>query len=826
MRTLLLPALKIGWVVLCFSLALVMENLQWGDNIATGRLSLPQRVDARVYDFALRARNQHLSQPISRSVTLMGIDNASIRRLGRYGSGQWLTRRPFRKQLLAAQAYRPSVIAYDLLLAPAASTLSRDGQQAATNAFDTESLWQHSVEVVETLKQPQGFQTHFLDQDGLDIIREQKLQDLMSVATTQSDVRLAWAIEGLEETDVLLAYAFDRHEASQESQLTAILGPDPDDYHEDNGTVMPFLLDVSIPLEWVHRMPADAHWWPQLDPPSNRLLDYAQLGYINVPRDEDGVVRRYPLVAGFQYSWTWPSGPNKGKLEQRRLVLPSLGLLACLSHWGIDLYDAKQAQTEQPPIEVHFGSHVLIRPPGRLPRTIPIDERGNLYVNFVGDTRDFQSVTFLDGNEPAATPRIRNRMVFVGQTFTGAQDVGPTSISHYTPLVAVHTNIASNLMTNDFLRLMPLRTRLFTIIGLGCALILSLFLRPASASSATFLLIAGYAALFALQLIGDGLLLPVSAPLAAAGLSFFGIVYIYYITEVRERRKIRTTFAPMVSDEVLTYIQDNPDSIDNPEQREATMFFSDIAGFTNISERLTTVELVDLLNQYLSPMTEIIRASKGLVDKFEGDAIMAEWGVPYPDPNHATAACWAALDQQARLAELRPRFERDFGVTLHVRMGLHSGECHAALMGSENRRNYTVMGDTVNIAARLEPANKSYGTEICIGEATYQAAKDDIDARLLDKIVVVGKSIPICIYELVARKGQRDPEQATIHELYERGLALHWERNWEDALACFDKALAIDPDDNPSKALRTRVLQYQQQPPPESWNGAYVRTSK
>ena len=218
--------------------------------------------------------------------------------------------------------------------------------------------------------------------------------------------------------------------------------------------------------------------------------------------------------------------------------------------------------------------------------------------------------------------------------------------------------------------------------------------------------------------------------------------------------------------------------------------------------------------------------SDGFVDKYEGDAIMAEWVVPFPMEGHASAACRAALAQQKKLSELRDGFKEHFDVDLTVRMGLNSGLVSAGNMGSDKHFSFTVMGDAVNQAARFEPANKDYGTDIMIGETTYELAKNDIEARLLDKIVVKGKSVPIKVFELIAEKGEISEEKAKVLQLYNEGLELHWERKWDESVSRFEEALSIIGDDGPALAMKSRVENYKKHPPPESWQGEYLRTSK
>ena len=256
------------------------------------------------------------------------------------------------------------------------------------------------------------------------------------------------------------------------------------------------------------------------------------------------------------------------------------------------------------------------------------------------------------------------------------------------------------------------------------------------------------------------------------------------------------------------------------------MMFSDVAGFTSISEDLSAEKLVLLLNEYLTPMTEIILNHRGYVDKYEGDAIMAEWGVPYANERHASLACFAALDQQKKLAEIRDDLEQRYGHRLTVRMGINSGRVSAGNMGSERQMQYTVMGDAVNQAARFEPACKDYGINIMMGESTYELAKDDIEGRLLDKIIVKGKTVAIKIYELVARKGELDEKDLEALRLYEEALKIHWDRKFDEALQKLDAVLEILPQDGPALALKTRIDAYLENPPPEDWSGEYIRTSK
>ena len=326
---------------------------------------------------------------------------------------------------------------------------------------------------------------------------------------------------------------------------------------------------------------------------------------------------------------------------------------------------------------------------------------------------------------------------------------------------------------------------------------------------------------------GESVIVPVVAPVLVIILTYGGNVLYNFVMEQRERRKISGMFSVMVSPAVLQHMQDDPDAFSlTGRKTNATMFFSDVAGFTTISEKLSAEDLAAVLNKYLSPMTEILMSYDGYVDKYEGDAIMCNFGVPMPDPEHARKACWAALDQQEALVDVRAELKRDYGVEVDVRMGINTGDVSAGNMGSAQRFSYTVMGDAVNQASRFEGANKEYGTHIMIGEETRRQATDYIETRLLDKLVVKGKAVPITVYELLSKKDGLLDGRAEIVGLFEDGLELLWKRDWDGALKKFEAVLAADSEDEPSKRYIERCSAYKVNPPPETWQGEFVMTTK
>ena len=254
---------------------------------------------------------------------------------------------------------------------------------------------------------------------------------------------------------------------------------------------------------------------------------------------------------------------------------------------------------------------------------------------------------------------------------------------------------------------------------------------------------------------------------------------------------------------------------------QATVLFSDLARFTTLSEHMPPEQVSRLLNHYHSPMTDIVLQRDGYLDKYVGDLIMAVWGVPFATEDHALQACLAALEQQRRLAELAPEFHALFGCELSMRIGINTGEVTAGNMGSERRFQYTVVGDSVNLASRLEQAGKLYRIPILLGERTRRDAGDAIEARLLDRILVAGKSIPVHVYELIGEKGSMSPERAEFVRLYEQALQAYWQRQWPAARSAIEQARRLVPDDTPLDLLAQRIARCESSPPPADWNGVF-----
>jgi adenylate cyclase len=254
--------------------------------------------------------------------------------------------------------------------------------------------------------------------------------------------------------------------------------------------------------------------------------------------------------------------------------------------------------------------------------------------------------------------------------------------------------------------------------------------------------------------------------------------------------------------------------------------FSDVAGFTTISEQMEPEELVLLLNEYLTAMTNIVFKYDGMLDKYEGDAIMAVFGAPVERENDALDACYTAIEMQETLVGLREKWKSEGKPQLQARIGLNTGPMVVGNMGSESRFDYTVMGDAVNLGARLEPANKQYGTFVMMGEESYQKTKDKIVSRKLDLLRVKGKSEPIGVYEVVGRTGSVAENKLKVLDLFASGYAAYLMQKWDMAESFFAEAISVDQDDEPSKTYLKRCAMYRADPPGENWDGVFTMTTK
>lgn len=300
------------------------------------------------------------------------------------------------------------------------------------------------------------------------------------------------------------------------------------------------------------------------------------------------------------------------------------------------------------------------------------------------------------------------------------------------------------------------------------------------------------------------------------------------IEQLRRNERVRETFGRYVDPRIVEGLIDKPALAAAQGQRcVVTVLFCDMRGFSTLSEGMTPQGLVKVMNRYLTVMSEPIRAHKGIIDKYIGDAIMAYWGPPFIEQaNEAELACLAAMDMIGRVAALREELPELLGVRhipveCDLRIGIATGEALVGSIGSEFMMSFTVMGDAVNLASRLEAANKTYGSRSLISEATTVAAGAAIEVREIDRLMVHGQSRPQTVFEVMARNGELTPNQDALRSRYSEGLAAYRARRWDEAEAAFNAALEIAPGDGPSQALLSRVKTMEKDPPAANWDGSW-----
>lgn len=356
------------------------------------------------------------------------------------------------------------------------------------------------------------------------------------------------------------------------------------------------------------------------------------------------------------------------------------------------------------------------------------------------------------------------------------------------------------------------------------------WIRPFSARKALLWTLVTMAAIFA-----SGLLLrmrfsiwvQVFTPMLFVFVTSLGVALLNYETVDKKRREVRGMFGKYLAPALVAQMEADPTKVAlGGETKEITAFFSDIAGFSSFSERMTPEALVAFLNIYCSEMTDILLAHQGYLDKYIGDALVGIFGAPIALENHRLGGLRTALDMQKRLAALAPEWRQAGYPDVITRIGLNTGLALVGNMGSKERLNYTMMGDTVNLASRLEGANKAYGTLIMVAEECLVGMEEQFEVRDLDLLAVKGKTLPVKVYELMAEAGELDSRTEGLRGHYLDGIAAYRKRDWTEAIRCFQKALEVDAADGPSNTYLDRCFEYLRQPPPDDWDGVFRMKTK
>jgi adenylate cyclase len=554
---------------------------------------------------------------------------------------------------------------------------------------------------------------------------------------------------------------------------------------------------------------ADQEYCSIIPPIPPLLAGVKGLGNVEGRPEDGGIFRRIPLVVPYQGHW-WPQ----------------LAMAAFLNNAG--------------PFSLSWQKQGLaLTNAESKTQVIPLLPDGNLLLKFRRSSLPYrrfaaanviQSYLHLQAGEQPIYPLadFANKWVLVGLTAPGLMDLRPTPLSSISPGVEIQATILENLLGRDFLT--ALNRTGFIFLTLGISVIAALVVLFAPSLIITLLslpVLLGLFGVLTIVLFRNGIWLESFHPSWAIIFSFVVSSAYSYFTEGRQKREIRRVFSHYMSDFLIQNILKNPEKLQlGGERREMTIFFSDVAGFTSISEMLTPEELVALLNEYLSQMTDIILGQGGIIDKYEGDAIMAFWGAPVYQPDHAARACLAALEQQQQMEVLRRHWQERGLPLLTARMGINTGHVIIGNMGSNTRFDYTVMGDAVNLASRLEGANKSYGSLIMVSETTAGQVKDVVELRELDLIAVKGKTQPVRVFEVLALRGELSSDVKEAMELFARGLVQYRWQNWDQAIELFEQVLRLQPVDGPAQVFLSRCQNLTGQDLGPDWDGVFRMTTK
>ena len=551
------------------------------------------------------------------------------------------------------------------------------------------------------------------------------------------------------------------------------------------------------------------------------------LGYLSIKPDRDGVFRRLPLLVRYGDAF-YPSFAFRGICDY--------------------LHVSPEKVVVQP------GTHIILRgaqrPGVTTPRdiVIPIDYRGNMIINYFGPWERLKHYHFADillaSNDHSTlemlTEELAGKIVVIADVSTGSSDIGPIPLDADFPLSGLHTNVMHTILTGQFLRELSTQEMLYIEALLLVVMVaLSWWLSSLWFVPAMFAVIVGFVGFVMVSFFYYQVISHIIRPLLMLTFATISTSVSRYIAEKKARDFIRRVFGVYVNAELLAQIE--PTQVEPALGGKAdvhTAYFTDIASFSSFSEVLSATELVDLLLEYLTAMTDVLQAERGTLDKYEGDAIVAFFGAPVPVEDHATRALRTALMMQQELARLRERWVcegdkwPDLVKQMRMRIGINSGEFVTGNMGSRQRMNYTMMGDVVNIAARLEAAAKFYGIYIHSTTNTIELAEADaFEWRYIDLVKVVGRDTAVQTVEIMGYKGQLTIDEMQMRELYHQGLALYRQQRWEEAKNKFiesDKLEKMFPQrpTNPSRVYIERCDFFTIQPPAKDWDGSWTLISK
>jgi adenylate cyclase len=531
--------------------------------------------------------------------------------------------------------------------------------------------------------------------------------------------------------------------------------------------------------------------------PIDPLRSQAQgFGYVNIFPDKDGIIRRVtPLII------------RHGKAHMPLAV-------AAAGHYTGDVPQLSSQGN------IQMGNYVF-----------PLPTEGSLLLNFYGLENSFKGYSISDiieGQIPAA--QLKDKMVIIGGMATGIGDIWPTPLSGEIPGVYIQATFAENILQNRLLRIpKPYQTiRFFSIFAMVLLLlVVAASLPPLMASLFGCIILALYAVmgqyLFETQL----LVFPMVLPLAAGGTTLLVLLVLNFISEGKQHRWIKKSFSQYLSPEVIEILVKEPDQLKlGGEEKELTVMLADIRNFTSLSEGLSPSDLTRLLNLYLGELTDVILDNGGTLDKYMGDAIMAFFGAPVHDADNPIKACQTAILMCEHLHDKRLEWASQGLPALKIGVGLNTGPMIVGNLGSTRRFDYSVIGDHVNLASRLEGLSKVYGVKIIISEYTRNRLESsDIVCRELDIVRVKGKAEPVRIYELMGKDYFTDNTYAFV-EQFEKGLHCYRRQDFPQAIQAFEKTLVLKPMDKPSRFFIQRCHSLDKKSLGPDWDGIWAFTQK
>jgi len=566
--------------------------------------------------------------------------------------------------------------------------------------------------------------------------------------------------------------------------------------------------------------------YPVLVKPLSILLEAdSSWGITAIQSDPDGMHRQYFVVQNYQNE-----------------LLPSFGLEVLRKY--LDIPDSEAIQVTDGKVQV-----------GKL--SVPLSQEGLMRINFVGPVGSFPRYSYdsvidderfdlgdydLDFFSTSLLPTdvFTDKIVLIGSTMSELHDNFPTPFFEFKdqegnyrkaemPGVEIHANAIWTILNKAyFTDISPLPSLLILILLIILMYVVVLRFSTTWSVITFFGLLIMYNLLQFFLFSQYRIVMAMVAPTIGMTISFVAATIYEYVLTQHEKRLILGAFERFVPQKVVKELIAHPEKLQlGGEERFLTVLFMDLADFTSVSENLKPTELVSIINAYLTEMTDIVFKYDGIIDKYEGDALMAEFGTPVFFEDHAVKACFAALEMLRKLRSMNFSHYAKGISRLNCRIGINSGNMIVGNMGSKNVFDYTAMGDSVNLASRLEGANKMYRTHIMISEDTYKLVKDAVISRPLDLIRVKGRQKPVRVLEVISRRDDRLPANVrSMLPVFVNGIRYYHQRDWQKAEDCFKFCLDSVPDDGPATEYMRRVKEFTQNPPTEDWDGVYTMHTK